>query len=313
MKSLNMVLSCNEVEPKKGILNLNNEFSNVANMVVDDIIFYYDYGSSSIQFIGKGIEKKVHCYNAKIVLDSISKNTINLIYEEDLHQLRNIVSGILLKEKYITELRILNEENIYVWHKIDYNFYRENNVIVGVIGKIINIEKEKNLEYKATVDLLTGCLNKKSTEIAIKQIIKNKPNSLHGFMVIDIDKYKIVNDVFGHQVGDQLLVELTTKVKSILRETDVFGRIGGDEFIVFLVNIRDRDNLLKKSKSIHELFEKEITSGKIRFKVTASIGLSVYPEAGVTFEDLYEKADHALYESKDNGRNNITLYEDKII
>ena len=128
------------------------------------------------------------------------------------------------------------------------------------------------------------------------------------FIIMDIDFFKEINDTCGHITGDLVLHKFGSFVQEQFRTGDVMGRIGGDEFVVFMKNVDSENTIRAKVTEFAEKFhELQIEELKGR-TLTTSIGIAYAPDHGVTYIDLYKHADMALYETKRNGRNGYTLY-----
>lgn len=179
-------------------------------------------------------------------------------------------------------------------------------ILVIYIVRKNNREKVKILEA-AQRDALTGLYNKDHTQKFIEQILQ-KESGPHGFVILDIDYFKSVNDSYGHLVGDKVLSMLGKFLESQFREDDIVGRIGGDEFVILMRNISDRD---KAEQRIHNLL-KNLPEMKIEEMdnrgITISVGVALAPDNGNTFIELYRHADQALYETKRVGRNGYSIY-----
>ncbi len=120
--------------------------------------------------------------------------------------------------------------------------------------------------------------------------------------MIDVDNFKNVNDTYGHNIGDKFLKELASILKSNVRHEDIVGRMGGDEFIMFMKNTPNKEITSKRALEIIEKVS-TLTFIPSKDKPTISIGISHYPEDGSTIEELYVNADVALYKAKSNGKN----------
>lgn len=133
-------------------------------------------------------------------------------------------------------------------------------VAMLVLYIIVRNNKEKAaLIRSAQTDALTGVYNKENTQNMIDEILRKKdPDSFHGFLILDMDHFKEVNDVYGHAMGDKVLEMLGNFLKKQFREQDVIGRIGGDEFVILLYNIGSRQNMENRVKSLQEKFVKSI-------------------------------------------------------
>lgn len=173
-------------------------------------------------------------------------------------------------------------------------------------------EANKKLNYVASHDVLTGLPNRVMFfEHVKKGIALAKRNSTKvALMFIDLDKFKPINDTYRHYVGDVLLKEVGRRLTTSIRETDTAGRIGGDEFVIFLTNLNDSEsaiNVAKKiNEKIHELF---IVNGKDMF-ISVSIGIAIYPDHTLSEENLTKYSDAAMYKAKYGGKEKIVMYQD---
>ena len=129
------------------------------------------------------------------------------------------------------------------------------------------------------------------------------------FMMIDVDFFKVINDSLGHLVGDRVLTAAADAMKAVLRETDVLGRHGGDEFVIFCRGLSDRDQAMRKASQLQKAWE-EITPEGSNKHITGSIGVALAPSHGTTFTELYNNADAALYKAKAAGRDCCVIYSD---
>lgn len=182
--------------------------------------------------------------------------------------------------------------------------------LLEVIGKVQNIEEEIRLLERATIDPLTGAYNKEAVEKKVMDTLEHSENEdvYHAFCFLDMDRFKYVNDNLGHKFGDFLLAEFGKRMRSVLGPQDIFGRVGGDEFIILLREVPKFSLLMTKAQEILDLVGEEFDDGQQKHSIGASIGISVFPEHGKDFEDLYFYADLALYRSKERGKNMATVY-----
>ncbi len=180
------------------------------------------------------------------------------------------------------------------------------------VGYLKNIDQKKKeelrLQYLSQRDSLTGLYNKRTTEEAVKDFLTScKPEDKHCFFIIDLDDFKNVNDNYGHMFGDWVLLEMSQRMRNSFCFQDIIGRIGGDEFAILAKDIGSIDRMKELALQIcHLVSFMEGTDQKI----SCSVGISCYPKDGYTFEELYQKADIALYEAKNHGRNQFAIYDD---
>ena len=124
----------------------------------------------------------------------------------------------------------------------------------------------------------------------------------HVLFMIDVDNFKNLNDTRGHQAGDEFLIDLASEIKSSFRETDVVGRIGGDEFFALMRNVPGDSVTLRKAQELLDTIQ-EVCADYRDLQLSSSIGISMFPQDGTTLEELYAQADGALYEAKRKGKN----------
>lgn len=165
-------------------------------------------------------------------------------------------------------------------------------------------EKMKNLEFART-DYLTGICNRRYTEELIGERIENKKNGI--FMLFDIDKFKDINDSYGHMTGDELLIKMSENVGKYLGEADVFGRLGGDEFILWLEGSDDSEADKTRIWEIFENTKFHHADKDVDIHVHCSAGAVFFSGETTNFDELYEKADKAMYQAKGAGRNSIVI------
>lgn len=184
-------------------------------------------------------------------------------------------------------------------------------VIINIIGKIRNNNKKKELEDKADTDLLTGLTNKLATERKIKEFMAQNPNSQSMMFMVDIDNFKKINDTMGHAFGDEVLRSLGQQIGALFRATDIIGRVGGDEFMIFLKGVNDSDSVRKEAKKVEHFFHNFQAGEYVKYAATASIGVAVFPQEGADFETLYKAADQGVYKAKKRGKNQLAFYRDE--
>lgn len=169
--------------------------------------------------------------------------------------------------------------------------------------------EEHDLVVAAKLDRMTMLLNRETTMESIRQIIDDDPTGMHALYMIDVDNFKALNDTKGHQMGDEFLVELAREIKKHFRETDVVGRIGGDEFFALMRGIPGKAEAAKKAQELLNALQL-VCADYVGVKLSASIGISLYPDNASTMEELYAKADDALYQAKRKGKNQFVFISD---
>ena len=178
------------------------------------------------------------------------------------------------------------------------------NLCVMLTAKDIDAikQQEQKLMVAARLDQMTMLLNRETSMEYIRQVLSNEHDRLHVLFMLDIDNFKALNDTFGHQVGDEFLIALAKELKHSFRESDVVGRIGGDEFFALMRNVSEISQVERKANDILNVVNK-VASNYSQVKVSGSVGISLYPGNGRTLDEMYAKADEALYEAKRGGKN----------
>ena len=208
----------------------------------------------------------------------------------------------------------LNTTGIYEGEKNIERSLKEGGRFSGtyIVARDITerLASERLIHYQAYHDLLTGLpnrmlfLDRLSTPIAQA---RRDSNNL-AVMFLDLDRFKMVNDTLGHAYGDQLLKALAERLKSCLRSSDTLARLGGDEFILLLPNTRSLEAAGKVAEKILQAVKMPFQVGNHELYVTASIGMSLYPDDGLNAETLIKHADLAMYHSKGKGRDSFQIY-----
>lgn len=175
-------------------------------------------------------------------------------------------------------------------------------------------KKDDELLRLAMTDPLTGLSNRNSFMSGLERALKVARRYEHGIslMIIDLDKFKAVNDRHGHPVGDQLLKKVASILISKTREVDQVARLGGDEFAVILGGVRQREAVNKLAQKFIDQIEKTFYIQGCELKIGASIGIALFPENSDNAIDLIKCADNALYCAKNEGRNTFRVYQGKI-
>ena len=203
------------------------------------------------------------------------------------------------------ELRLKSISGEYHWFGCHYKtITSDTGTVVKVVGKLADISRqrsrEQELREQAMRDVLTGIYNK-AGERLIDRMVKEKGQGL--FLMLDLNDFKSINDTMGHAAGDAILTELGRVLKGNCRENDIVARIGGDEFVMFLPGVFDRQTGKRKIGEIQEsLRTVRISTWGIR-GIKASIGAALCPEDGMDYGTLYKAADEAMYQAKEQSKN----------
>jgi diguanylate cyclase (GGDEF)-like protein len=168
----------------------------------------------------------------------------------------------------------------------------------------------RKLRHLASHDALTGLPNRLLLDDRITQTIAQADRQSHEFaiLVIDLDRFKIINDSLGHRAGDELLREVAQRLKSAVRAVDTTARLGGDEFVILLGSPTTQSEALAVARRVIQLMEPSMRLLGIDVHISPSIGAAFYPHDGRTADTLLAHADAAMYTAKERGRNNVQCY-----
>ena len=182
---------------------------------------------------------------------------------------------------------------------------------VGVMNDItVARDYQRQLEHQANYDILTDLPNRALLQDRMAQAISQAQRTRTHFAVlwIDLDRFKYVNDTYGHAIGDALLKDVSTRIKSALRSSDTVARVGGDEFVAMVVEVASPLDANVIGHQLLKAISLPFMSGDQELQVGASIGVSIYPEDGETAEVLLKNADTAMYNVKERGRNDVQFH-----
>ena len=186
---------------------------------------------------------------------------------------------------------------------------------MAILSDISSLKKaDDEIYYHANYDSLTNLPNRAYFVKQLENILKEskKNSSEAALFFIDIDKFKDVNDTYGHDVGDEMLIAISKRLGNSIKEDDFLARIGGDEFVLIAKNIKNVTNAQKLSLKMQKKVNERIDIGGVSFFITLSIGVALYPEHGLTSQALLKNADIAMYEVKESGRNSFQIYREQM-
>ena len=221
-------------------------------------------------------------------------------------------------EPLTVEIRILvNGE--YRWISLTTRLLMDKNgEPLFIIGKISDVDKKKReelrLQEKAMKDAMTGLFNRSAFKEKVEKILQETKQSTKldsAVLLLDIDKFKNVNDTYGHLYGDTVIVGMAEVLQKVFYQKGIVGRYGGDEFTVFLPNIK-KEELIACICELRETFSIEFEQTADRLKISCSVGVALYGESGTTLRELLASADSALYFVKENGRDNFAFCTEEI-
>ncbi len=275
------------------------------------IFFSFDYRNHQFIF-SKGVENLIGYTQTEF--NNNEKIVQQLFHPEDVLILFGIQEELSNGKSVRKEIKIVHPEMGEKWLLFKAQPFRNRDgKLLKVNGQFEDITRQKELEIElkrmAFFDELTDIPNRKMLDRQIQKALVRSKRHHHNFsiMFIDLDDFKKVNDTLGHDAGDQLLIEVVSRIDKCIREEDLISRIGGDEFIVMFEET-GKDEIEQIAKRIIDHVAEPYKLNENKASISLSIGISMYPDDGEDKETLIKAADKAMYYAKNNGKNNYQIY-----
>ncbi len=283
----------------------------------------------------------------RIMVDSIERPTEHLppfnafmkyqidtfTHPQDISLIENITTDYLIScyDKNIMELNyeyrankieathedtgVMQISDDYLWYRmrIDLIHLSEEELNAFITIDEIHDEKQKEiaLRNRAERDGLTGLYNKATIASKVNEHLKK--GKIGALYMLDLDNFKSINDNMGHSAGDEVLMEVAHSISSIFRSKDLVGRIGGDEFVVFLLDTCNEEIISAKAKALCKVLNKKYhAKNGVDIEISSSIGIAYGYKDGNEFETLFHNADLAMYNSKSKGKNAYTIFDSNL-
>lgn len=329
---LSFIISSDETENYQTILGLIEDISDIKDVqdkydqekqtlaaMTDNSVCYYLINLTS----GVVLEKKSRDISPDVLdhittMEDLVLNEISYITDkEDIARLKEICTI-----KHIHDL-MENEDEFYdveykrrspangeiEWISLSVNPMKTQNGEIVLAITLDNIDNRKKqellLKRRAERDLLTDLYNKMTMSSLINDYLNlpRKEKQIDALIMLDADNYKSVNDTFGHVFGDKVLIDIADSLKSCVKQSDLVGRVGGDEFMIFLKDVRCKEDIKSILERIGEGIHHTYAENETEVTISASIGVAYLTPDITGFQTLYKLADEALYNAKESGKN----------
>ena len=246
------------------------------------------------------------------------KRWVKYIHPEDVkarHILKDVLDGTYIKGSYDVVFRLLCADGVYRWRQSRGQVFRDaEGRVVRTLGILRDIhsrkEREDDFKYRATHDVLTGLPSRSLFHQHLLQMMASAKRTGKAVLVVmaDLDHFKDVNDTLGHHAGDLLLQEFAGRLRASIRTSDIAARVGGDEFALLLTCDPDPHKYAAAIQRIRASLEAPTCLENTCYQIHASMGIAVYPQDGDELLVLLKRADSALYQAKNSGRNTYRFY-----
>lgn len=285
-----------------------DSYFNALQELSEDLLFMIDIPTKTLmRHSGKA---KMYGLEEKIKNFPVSVCESGIVHPDYVEKYMSFGRSALAGEEGNTEVLMRQGDGSFHHYQVLWTpVVKKDGTVEEIFGKMLDIQTMRDLEEKANFDSLTNTLNKQTMMDLTSRFLENSTeNDYHALFFIDLDDFKAVNDGYGHFFGDFLLKSLGTRFIQNTRNGDFIGRVGGDEFVIFLRDIPSVELLIRKAKTILSAIHEDVTEGDKTVNIHASIGIAMYPDHGTSYETLYQCADRALYRSKGLGKNVATIY-----
>lgn len=295
-----------QVELSNKIKNINRQFDMIEKLT-KETLYFVDVNTRTLIHRGE--------HAVQVGVPEVEQNFPACVYPrihpEDLEGYQAHAYKMLSGEDSTYTVRMKVASGEYEWFQADSSVIFEDDKPVEIIGTIRNINEKKKMMEQSSSDMLTNTLNKAQMQEATSLILEHSNQcNYHALIFIDLDNLKDVNDKNGHEFVDYLLLQVGQRLEKKTRIGDLVGRVGEDEFMIFLRDVPSIDLVTMKAKLFLDAVLQEVTDGTVSNSVGASVGIATYPDHGISYEQVFFHADLALTESKKKGNNAITVYED---
>ena len=306
------------VDERTHELAMEKEYAQTTLEAICDAVIATD-ANARVEYINPIAERMVGLDEHEVLGRHVSE-VFPLVEEVSRKQITDLASRCLLEKEIVRvsehALLINRHGNEYAVESTAAPLYGRDGEISGVVLVSHDVSESRSMAkrmlYQATHDALTGLPNRTLLMDRTSQIISRVPwnKKIVAVLFFDLDRFKHVNDTLGHDVGDELLIQVAARLKTKVRQGDMVSRLGGDEFVVVLGDVADLNDVYEVADKIIAAFEQPFELENEEFFVSSSFGISLAPRDGQDVLDLMKKADTAMYRAKAMGKNNFIFYND---
>lgn len=216
------------------------------------------------------------------------------------------------------DFRIASEDLAGRWHHANMTNLLDDADVQGLVLTVRDVHErfvaERELQFRATHDVLTTLPDRGGLRTGLEAVLTEAELGKYRTALVfcDIDKFKQINDEFGHHIGDLVLTEVASRLRMSIRPTDFVGRFGGDEFVVVVPNVDDESHALALAQRVFSKVTGPAVLGGVRIEISVSMGVAVSGDIALSVEELFQRADQAMYQSKRDGRGRLSLYNETV-
>lgn len=293
-------------------LYIETERFKLIEEAIDNVEYDYDVETDNLSVSKKDANGIRHWKNIEHAL--AGGQALRLIHETDLDVVKSVLGSAMKSPgKGVVEYRMAEDGEAYLWYRLNYaSFEGKNERIIRIVGsaKDITVEKleQERLRTEAERDGMTGLLNKTAMQLyCAAHLSKSDFNDCHALFMIDTDNFKSVNDTLGHGIGDDTIRFVADSIRNVFRDTDLVGRMGGDEFMV-LMSHTTLEIAKDRARKLNDKIRSEVKGDDASVHISCSIGIAFFAKDGEDYDTLFRAADDALYVAKESGKDCYRIY-----
>lgn len=298
---------------QKKKFQLESQRYTVLSQFSDTLLFEYDYDTDTIEFTSNA-KRRLFLENLRVSGVLKLNKGIHLMHPDDWQngeRLRWAIIGCKPDEIRYYRIRLKGQSGEYRWFSCQYKILSEANGRKSrMVGKLEDITdqlgREEMLINRARKDPLTGVYNRSGEQIINRKLALQ---CMGIFFMIDLDNFKEINDSWGHSAGDQVLTRVAGDLDQLVNGEGIVVRVGGDEFVIFIPNSLNVEQIISMAESILMGINHPEESDHEVIGISASIGIAIAPKDGSTYEELYNAADKAMYYIKQNSKKGFAFYK----
>lgn len=243
-------------------------------------------------------------------------SVFDFIHERDLEGTQRVMAELrnTMRAEDRGELRFRRADGSEVWLEAFARNLLDDLAVRAIVVNFRDVSDRKRAErqlihqahYDALTDLPNRILLVERAAVALSQAARR--GEIAALLYVDVDRFKTVNDTFGHETGDRLLIEVAHRMRQSLREEDTVSRVGGDEFVVLLADVTSGEDAIRIAEKVANAIKRPLSIDQNEYQLTVSIGISLFPSDGSGLDTLLATADRAMYRAKESGRDAIQLF-----
>ena len=278
---------------------------------INDVLYMLD-NQGNITYVSPVVER----LSKYKISDLIGKPFTPIVYPDDLPALLDSFNRLASGQMEPWEFRIVDKDGRVIFVRTSSRPIYEDGQVVGITALMADITEHKRmvqlLEEMATHDFLTGLPNRVllADRFTMAAALAYRNKARLAVMSLDLDNFKSINDTLGHDAGDQVLKTISARLTGIIRASDTLARIGGDEFILMMLESNHINDASTIAQKILYSFEEPLIIDGRQVQLHTSIGIALYPEDAEDLETLIKRSDAALYYAKGHGRNQFKFFSD---